>query len=492
MITPNDIREKARAYIERFNESDDELYRGDIDNAHAEKWLLDNIPLLDFPDPVIEEIYYFRWWTYRKHIKTTPYGPIITEFMTDVPWAGPYNSINCASGFHIREGRWLRNSRDIIKNYIKFWTDGIGDAHSYSCWLPWAIKEYCEVTDEYDFGISLLPWMEKDFLWWKENRLDDCGLFWSDDDRDAMEFSISGPGYRPTLNSYMYGNAMAIAFFCKSAGENEKERKYLKEAETIKVNIQNYLWQRDFFYAVPSERKNDPSFSFNNINVDADHHVKEEIGFIPWYFGLPDNSYDGGFRFLLDKNYFWGEKGITTAERNHPRYRYHADHECLWNGPSWPFATTQTLIAVSNVLHNRKQAFIREEDYILLFRQYAGQHYREDKSGKKIPWIDENLDPDTGDWISRTILKKSGWPSVKGGRERGKDYNHSMFCDLIITGLLGIRCKNGQLITIPKLLPSWDYFMVDNFPFGDRLYRISFDRTGKQYGDGAGISLKEL
>jgi len=27
----------------------------------------------------------------------------------------------------------------------------------------------------------------------------------------------------------------------------------------------------------------------------------------------------------------------------------------------------------------------------------------------------------------------------KGGVERGKDYNHSTFCDLIITGLVGLR-----------------------------------------------------
>ena len=25
----------------------------------------------------------------------------------------------------------------------------------------------------------------------------------------------------------------------------------------------------------------------------------------------------------------------------------------------------------------------------------------------------------------------------KGGKERGKDYNHSTFCDLIINGLIG-------------------------------------------------------
>ena len=51
-----------------------------------------------------------------------------------------------------------------------------------------------------------------------------------------------------------------------------------------------------------------------------------------------------------------------------------------------------------------------------------------------------------GDWISRTILERwkkekndkgEEWPENKGGKERGKDYNHSTFCDLIINGLIG-------------------------------------------------------
>ena len=37
-------------------------------------FLKENIPLFDCPDKDINEIYYFRWWTYRKHIEETPDG----------------------------------------------------------------------------------------------------------------------------------------------------------------------------------------------------------------------------------------------------------------------------------------------------------------------------------------------------------------------------------------------------------------------------------
>ncbi len=68
-------------------------------------------------------------------------------------------------------------------------------------------------------------------------------------------------------------------------------------------------------------------------------------------------------------------------------------------------------------------------------RQYAAQHelVRErDGARTAVPWIDENLHPDRPDWIARTMVRREG-----GIRERGKDYNHSTFCDLVVTGLCG-------------------------------------------------------
>lgn len=84
------------------------------------------IPLVDLPDKTVERTYYFRWWTFRKHIRKTPVGYIITEFQPDVPWAGPYNSINCPTPFHLREGRWLKNSNVYLRDYAKFFLDGHG------------------------------------------------------------------------------------------------------------------------------------------------------------------------------------------------------------------------------------------------------------------------------------------------------------------------------------------------------------------------------
>ena len=74
-------------YFSQFNEKDNELYKQYIPNAEVFPFLEKNIPLLDIPDSIIQKTYYFRWWTFRKHIKQTPNGFVITEFLPDVPWA---------------------------------------------------------------------------------------------------------------------------------------------------------------------------------------------------------------------------------------------------------------------------------------------------------------------------------------------------------------------------------------------------------------------
>ena len=76
-----------------------------------------------------------------------------------------------------------------------------------------------------------------------------------------------------------------------------------------------------------------------------------------------------------------------------------------------------------------------KNDYYETLTTFSNSHRRVNDKGKKICWIDENLDPFTGEWISRKMLIAAG-SQIK---ERGKDYNHSSFCDLVISGLLGLQ-----------------------------------------------------
>ena len=475
-------------YVESFNAGDKELYVQHIPNAAALDFLKNNVPLLDCPDKEIEETYYFRWWTYRKAIKQTPDGFIITEFLPKVSWAGKNNSINCAAGHHLHEGRWLADPR-YLDDYSLFWFRKGGDARRYSFWAAASIWARAQVTGDDRLAKDLLPDLIKNYESWEGDHRDPNGLFWQVDDRDGMEVSISGAlqpkhqGYRATINSYMYGDALAIAQIAERTGQKDVADRFRVKAAEIKKLVQEKLWDPEarFFKVLPRGE--------NTQLSDA----REEHGYTPWYFNLPDADRAVAWKQLMDPKGFCAPFGPTTAEQRHPQFAVsYQGHECQWNGPSWPFSTAVTLTALANLLNAQPQDAVSRKDYFETLKIYARSHRLKLDDGRTVPWIDENLNPATGDWISRTRLKswKNGtWDAGKGGEERGKDYNHSTFCDLVISGLVGLRPRADETVEVNPLVPegAWDYFCLDQIRYHGRWLTILYDKTGERYKRGKGL-----
>src|SRR5436190_5034731 len=107
-------------YVRNFNAMEPETVVNLIPDAQSWEWMTANVPLLDCPAKQLEEMYYFRWWSYRKHIVQTPQGRVLTEFLQPVGHAGPFNTISCAFGLHVAEGRWLRD-QGLLDDYARFW-----------------------------------------------------------------------------------------------------------------------------------------------------------------------------------------------------------------------------------------------------------------------------------------------------------------------------------------------------------------------------------
>lgn len=104
-----------------------------------------------------------------------------------------------------------------------------------------------------------------------------------------------------------------------------------------------------------------------------------------------------------------------------------------------------------------------------------------------IPWIDEDLDSDTGQWIARNILiARHALPL-----NRGRYYNHSGFADLVITGLIGIRPTASDEVILRPLVPPdrWNYFALDALPYHGHLLTVLYDRDGSRYHRGSGLQL---
>lgn len=494
-----------QAHVERFNASDKEIYAQSIPNAAAYGFLEKNIPLFSCPDERLERTYYFRWWTYRKHIKQTPDGYIITEFLPDVSWAGKHNAIPCAALHHFMEGRWLHDSK-FLRDYAVFWARhaGMRDedlpavlGHGFP--FPYALHQFHLVHPSRELLLDLYPELVKNFVDLKARRATPSGLFWSKDGTwlgDGMEVGISGRGIRPTINSYLYAQARALASIAEMRGESAAALEFNREAETIAARILELLWDEEagFFKVIRDRDQATRKLS------DA----REQIGYVPWYFSIPPKGrgYERAWRQLMDPQGFYAPFGPTTAEQRHPGFKIsYQGHECQWNGPSWPYATAQTLTALANVLHDYPQTDITKQDYFNTLQIYTRSHaFRQIPVGQSEseviiredqPWIDENLNPYTGDWIARTRIDVQGKNGHQPPHERGKDYNHSTYCDLIITGLVGLRPRADNTIEVNPLLPpdTWDWFCLDNVRYRNRILTIVWDKTGQKFGQGAGLTL---
>ncbi len=195
----------------------------------------------------------------------------------------------------------------------------------------------------------------------------------------------------------------------------------------------------------------------------------------------------------MDPDGFYAPYGPTTAEQRHQGFRVnYQGHECQWNGPSWPFATSQTLTALANVLNDYPQDIITKEDFFETLKIYTNSHHF-----RQIPpdgdtiisdklWIDENLNPFNGDWLARTRMEVQGYSHRFN--ERGIYYNHSTYNDIIITGLIGLRPSlNNVLIVNPQIPDDWDWFCMDNILYKGHIITIMWDRTGDKYGKGKGL-----
>ncbi len=460
--------ERLSRYVARFNSVDREDIINLVPNAAAEAWMSANIPFFDCPDPTIEEVYYYRWWTFRKHIKQTPAGTIVTEFIAPVRHAGLYNSISCALGLHIAEGRWLHDQH-FLDQYIRFWfTAGPNGTpeprfHFYSSWLAWALRDRAMVTGNIAGLVAMLDDLVADYRQWESEKLRSDGLFWQFDVRDGMEESISGSrthrNARPTINSYMFASATAIADLATRAGRPELAAEFAAKASGIRRLVHQRLW--------------DPGARFFKAQTREAglSSAREAIGYIPWCFDLPEPGHEDAWAQLVDPEGFWAPAGLTTAERRHPRFRSNGVGRCEWDGAVWPFATSQTLTALANVLRRYQQKHVTRAHYLEAVQTYARAHRREGQ-----PYIGEYHDEQTGEWL-------------KGDNPRSRYYNHSTFADLVISGLAGVCPRLDDVIEIDPLVPvgAWDYFAVEGIPYHGRLVSVLWDAAGTRYHRGPGL-----
>ncbi|MEV0383154.1 NEW3 domain-containing protein [Nonomuraea sp. NPDC050643] len=473
-------------------------HRAPLSGYAEPEWYEANIPFLDVPDQEIQDVYYYRWSTFKRHIRytDTTTGHVITEFHNAPGYAAPLGGIVAAAGHHVYEGRWLRDPRP-IDDYLTYWLRGPGAgpkpkedyvnkdtddwAHQYAWWAADAAYQRYLVTGDASFVQNLLPDLVRQYDKWGGQYDEELGLYWSVPVWDAMEYTASsyetdpadpyhgGAGYRPTLNAYQYGDAKAIAAIAAmrgKPGDRALATTFERRAAGLRDALHRHLWD--------PER----SFYYHKARADLDPErrlvsTREQIGFVPWAFGMAKPGTERAWAQLLDPQGFAAPYGPTTAERRSPLFMRDALRGCCrWNGPSWPYSTSTTLTAMANLLNDRDQSVVTAADYYEVLRGYARTQY---KNGR--PYVAEAHHPDEPRWIY-------------DGAGHSEHYNHSTFNDLVISGLIGLRPQaDGRVVVNPLVPAGWDHFGLENVPYHGHNVTVLWDRDGTRYGQGKGLRL---
>ena len=454
-------------------------------------WYKANIPFLEVPDQQIQQTYYYRWRTWKEHVRESgpANGDILTEFFGAPGYSAPFGGIDAAAGHHIDEGRWIRDQQ-YVDSDLAYWLQGAGSgpkpatdflnantadrAHEYSFWAASAAYADAEVTGDWSFAKSLEGDLIRQYDGWKGQFNPQLGLYWQVPVWDATELTASsyetdpadpyhgGAGYRPTLNAYQYGDAEAIAAIAAKTGDQATARAFAQLATGLRSNMQKWLWDpaRQFFYHMA--RDNNPSHQL----VSA----REEMGFVPWMFDMPQPLDSVAWRQITDPQGFAAPYGPTTVERRSRWFMYQASQGCCrWDGPSWPYETSQTLTGLANLLDDYpSQPYVSKADYDTLLRDYALTQYQNGQ-----PYLGQAHDPDNPVWMYGA-----------------DDYNHSSFNDLVISGLIGLRPQAGSTLQVKPLVPdSWNYFALENVPYHGHNVTVLWDRDGSRYRRGPGLHI---
>jgi NPCBM-associated, NEW3 domain of alpha-galactosidase/F5/8 type C domain/Trehalase len=456
-------------------------------------WYEANIPFLEVPDPTIQSVYYYRWRVWKEHLQETQpgTGQIVTEFLPGIGYAAPFGGIDAAAGHQITEGRWVRD-QSYVDSDLRYWLTGPGLASQtvdpyasdwadeYSNWIVYAAWQQALVTGDMSSLEAMEPALIRQYDSWSGHLDSGTGLYWQLPVWDAMEQSASSYSssdsysgvqtLRPTINAYQYGAAEVISRLAAMRHDTATARAFAAKAAALKAGVQRYLWSsgQQFF--------DDVLLPGNPGLTQLDQ--RQETGFVPWYFDMPQPSDSVAWKQIMDPQGFYTPYGPTTLEVRSPLYMYDAYTPgaydggcCHWDGPSWPFATSQTLTGLANLLDDYPaQPYVTAADYDTLLQDYAATQM---KNGS--PYVAEAHDPSSPTWIYDQP-------------DHSEDYLHSTFNDLVISGLIGLRPQPGNTLVLKPLVPaSWTYFALENVPYHGHNVTVLYDRTGDRYHQGPGF-----
>src|SRR5262249_16994471 len=161
--------------------------------------------------------------------------------------------------------------------------------------------------------------------------------------RQTPDLVRGAPAYRPTLNAYMYADALAIARFADNWKDEKTAEKFRKKAAALKDNLQKKLWdpKRQFFFPMAKQDETRDGFTvkagsltYQTGKFAGSKYGRELIGYVPWQFNMVDPGHEAAWKKLMDRDGSLALFGPTTVEHKDPLFKI-SPTCCWWSGNSW-------------------------------------------------------------------------------------------------------------------------------------------------------------
>ncbi len=466
------------------------------------RWF-DSAPDFDCDDADMVKCWYYRFYLLRKNLSEpgvgrlpgpcfyegrshrmpkTPYQPSGWEFSRLIPLSVPLQAMDAR---WMKDGKAARDalralSRCLDENGI-FAVTGVDECRKeYAHFAAWALYQCFLLHGGVDWVREVLPAFKTDARNVYESAKKDDSLqierthaltgkeyqpsFWFFT-RDCFPRRVrpAREGYTPLKrvdrSIYAYLNFTALARLCALCGDGDGAY-FSAEAEKIKGDVLGKMWE-------PVSR------CFYDLHHETDEKafVKNIVAVYPLWAEITEEVHLPVFDYLLSPQYFSLGSGFASAAADCPVFSadggwrgdyFKGPHGCMWNGPSWPYATGIALDALAR--QSKKHGHRYDGAFEKHLKEYTRQHFRAGYGDQ--PCLVEFYDSRTGEALSEEA-----------------DYSHSFYIDLIVRHLAGIEPGERGLIFHP-LRTEREYFSLRGLRVREHTVDVYYQReAGRRFAE---------
>jgi hypothetical protein len=452
------------------------------------RWFAENVPYFDAPDPDFKKMWYYRWWIVRFHL-TEPGTADLQGFAFYEGKLGFDNLIGFAVPAQLKELTYLRDPKyglsQVENSYRNRSREGaVLDApgspywgETYSHWIAQALAEFHRVHPLPPETLrALLPAMASDVRAWlgvydrdgdalperRRPRVTGYDLdilsWWHFNDTKVDPTAEPPALERVDFASFVFANAWAVSELAEEVGDAALAAEFSTIADRIRSATLEHLWdeQTSFFY--PRQ---------------ADTHeripIRELHGFFPFTTLLAPNQprYVAALRLFVDPDEFWARyPPVITSTHHYRRWTWEMDGLTRNIAPHPISMGARTLL---QALKHYDQTAVSADHFMELMARYNDLVY-------------PRVHPNDTTWRPNVHEYYSQWePYRLSSRPKPSDISHdfhSMYCSLIVEGVVGLTPRSDAKIELQPLAQRWEYFLLDGLRYRGRDLTVVWNRPG--------------